>query len=100
MQVDDLLQDSEKVQATFPEAEVVSSSHVDPAEHHSTPMNQRNVTDSVSVHTKRKMSKAPLVVSDVRRSSRLECKSKGFKIDASNPEKDYFCCTIDPQPVH
>jgi hypothetical protein len=81
---------------------VVSSSHVDPMKHTSTPLNQRNVIDGVPVHTKRKISKAPLVVSDVRRSSRLECMSKGFKIDASNPEKDCFCYMIDPppHPVH
>jgi hypothetical protein len=42
------------------------------------------------------VSKSPLVVSNVRRSTRLEGKSKSFKIDASNPKKDCFCCTIDP----
>jgi hypothetical protein len=48
------------------------------------------------LQTKRKRSKAPLVVSEVRRSTRLESKSRGFKCDMGNQEKDCFCCSIEP----
>jgi hypothetical protein len=42
------------------------------------------------------VSRAPLVVIDVRRSVRLEGKTKGFKTDASNPTKNCLCCVVEP----
>jgi hypothetical protein len=65
-----------------------------------TPMNQKcaasNVVSTFALHGRRKLSKAPLVVTDVRRSIRLEGKFKGFKCDTCNPEKNCFCCAVDP----
>jgi hypothetical protein len=48
------------------------------------------------MHAKRVVSKAPLVVSEVRRSIRLKGKSAGFKTDACNPSKDCICCSSVP----
>jgi hypothetical protein len=36
------------------------------------------------------------VLSEVRRSTRLEGKSRGFKCDMGNQEKDCFCCSVEP----
>jgi hypothetical protein len=56
-----------------------------------TPMNQKyvvcNPATTSALYARRKVSKAPLVVTDVRRSIRLEGKTKGFKTDACNPIK-------------
>jgi hypothetical protein len=43
-----------------------------------------------ALHLKRKQSKAPMVVTEVR-SVRLKGKHQGFKLD-SCPDRDYFCC--------
>jgi hypothetical protein len=48
------------------------------------------------MHAKRVVSKAPLVVSEVRRCIRLKGKSAGFKTDACNPSKDCICCSSVP----
>jgi hypothetical protein len=48
------------------------------------------------MHAKRKISKAPLVVTDIRRSIRLEGKQKGFKCDVGHLERECFCCAVDP----
>jgi hypothetical protein len=37
-------------------------------------------------------------VTDVRRSIRLEGKTKGFKSEIDNHKKDCFCCAVDPPP--
>jgi hypothetical protein len=49
-----------------------------------------------ALHARRVVSKAPLVVTEVRRSVRLRGKSAGFKVDACNPAKDCICCLTDP----
>jgi hypothetical protein len=40
-----------------------------------------------------------LVVTDVRRSIRLEGKQKGFKCDVGHLERDCFCCPVDPPNI-
>jgi hypothetical protein len=49
-----------------------------------------------AMHTKRAISKAPLVVTEVQHSVSLRGKSDGFKSDISNPSKDCICCSIVP----
>jgi hypothetical protein len=49
-----------------------------------------------TLHAKRRIIKAPYVVTDVRRSIRPEGKQKGFKCDVGHLERDCFCCTVDP----
>jgi hypothetical protein len=51
-----------------------------------------------ALHGCRKGAKTPLVATDVRRSIKLEGKSKGFKVDGNHPKKDCFCCSVDPPP--
>jgi hypothetical protein len=43
---------------------------------------EKNSVSTSSLHVKRKRPKAPLVVSEVRRSDRLKVKAMGFKTDA------------------
>jgi hypothetical protein len=63
-------------------------------------MNQKyvvcNPATTSALYARRKVSKAPLVVIDVRRSIRLEGKTKGFTTDACNPIKDCLCCAVEP----
>jgi hypothetical protein len=54
-----------------------------------------NMTSSVSGQQKRKHSKAPLVVSDVRRSERINKVNYGFKASFENA-KPCLCCDADP----
>jgi hypothetical protein len=65
-----------------------------------TPLNQKFDTTGLAttstLHAKRKISKAPLVVTNVRRSIKLEGKQKGFKCDVGHLERDCFCCAVDP----
>jgi hypothetical protein len=51
-----------------------------------------------ALHQKRKKTKAPMVVSEVRRSDRLKAISRGFK--GKHCEKAYcFCCFIEPSSL-
>jgi hypothetical protein len=52
-----------------------------------------------SQHVKRKRSKVPLVMSEVKRSDRLKVKAMGFKTDACQT-KTCFCCSIDPPTLY
>jgi hypothetical protein len=65
-----------------------------------TPLNQKRdvkVSSTTSIlHAKIRITRAPLVVTDVRRSIRLEVKNKGFKCDVSSQGKDCFCCVVEP----
>jgi hypothetical protein len=47
------------------------------------------------MYMKRKRAKAPMVVSEVRRSKRLKGKSVGYKAE-SCVSRTCFCCSIDP----
>jgi quinolinate synthase len=64
----------------------------------STPSQQDKVDKACSstsaLHLKRKHSKAPLVVTEVRRSERLKSKSDGYKV-ASCQSKACFCCATE-----
>jgi hypothetical protein len=64
-----------------------------------TPEKQRDTlhqfVSTSALHQKRKKTKAPLVVTEVRRSDKLKAISHGFK--GKHCEKfNYFCCSIDP----
>jgi hypothetical protein len=48
-----------------------------------------------NMHLKRKATKAPLVVTEVRRSVRCKGKTHGYKGN-SYPSKVYMCCDVDP----
>jgi hypothetical protein len=65
-----------------------------------TPQNQKyavsNPATTSAFYARRKVSKAPLVMIDVRRSVRLKGKTKGFQTDACNPVKDCLCCSVEP----
>jgi hypothetical protein len=51
-----------------------------------------------ALHQKRKKTKAPMVVSEVKRSDRLKAISCGFK--GKHCEKAYcFYCSIEPSPL-
>jgi hypothetical protein len=69
-----------------------------------TPLNKKyvvcNPATTSALYARRKVSKAPLVVTEVRRSIRSKGKIKGLKIDACNLAKDYLCFAVDPPPPH
>jgi hypothetical protein len=51
-------------------------------------------TSSSALHVKRRAAKAPMVVSEFRRSIRLEGKSNGFKSEVGSQERDCFCYSV------
>jgi hypothetical protein len=59
------------------------------------PIPPQSFASTSALHLKRKNSKAPMVVSEVRRSGRLKGKSNGFK-SASCPSRNCLCCTAEP----
>jgi hypothetical protein len=63
---------------------------------HDTSEGSSTTPSKAEIHLKRKASKVPLVVSEVRRSERIKKLNDGFKSQACK-EKSCFCCSIEPQ---
>jgi hypothetical protein len=100
-------QNPEEAQYSAEESAVLIEQIV-PASENPNDLNQEIVTPMVKIsgsktsastsdmHAKRAISKAPIVVIEVRHSVRLRGKLDGFKSDISNPTKNCICCSTDP----
>jgi hypothetical protein len=63
------------------------------------PIQGKASVSTSSLHLKRKRAKAPMVISEVRRSDRLKDKNQGYKAE-SCIDRLCLCCTTVPPPTH